>query len=137
MDFAEVQTEESKQYLFIAIDRTSKLAFVELHPQAPQAVAMKFLRRVLPQIPYKMHTLLTDNGIPFRNLPQHPHVGRHLIGQLCGEWGFEQRFTKPAHPLTNGQVERRNRPVKEATIRRFYFETTDQLNTHVQNFLRA
>ncbi|MGI4735166.1 MAG: IS481 family transposase [Janthinobacterium lividum] len=137
LDFAEVQTEEGKQYLFIAIDRTSKLAFAELHPQATQAIAGGFLRRVLPQIPYKVHKLLTDNGIQFRNLPHHTQVGRHPIGQLCDEWGIEQRFTKPAHPWTNGQVERMNRTVKEATIKRFHYETTDQLNAHLQSFLQV
>ena len=137
VDFAEVQTEEGKQCLFIAIDRTSKLAFAELHPQATQAIAVEFLRRVLPQIPYKVHKLLTDNGIQFRNLPHHPRVGRHPVAQLCEEWGIEQRFTKPAHPWTNGQVERMNRTVKEATIKRFHYETTDQLNTHLQTFLQA
>ncbi len=137
LDFAEVQTEEGKQYLFIAIDRTSKLAFAALHPHATQAVAVEFLRGVLAQIPYKVAKLLTDNGIQFRNLPHHPNVGRHPIGQLCDEWGIEQRFTKPAHPWTNGHVERMNRTVKEATIKRFHYETTDQLNTHLQPFLRA
>ena len=137
LDFAEVQTEEGKQYLFILIDRTSKLTFAELHPHATQAVAVAFLRRVLPQIPYKVHKLLTDNGVQFRNLPQYSHLGRHPVGQLCDEWGIEQRFTKPAHPWTNGQVERMNRTVKEATIKRFHYETTDQLNAHLQKFLRA
>ena len=63
LDFAEVQTAEGKRYLFVAIDRTSKLAFAELHPQATQAIAVDFLRRVLEQITYKVHKLLTDNGI--------------------------------------------------------------------------
>ena len=102
VDFAEVRTEEGKQYFFIAIDRTSKLAFAELHSQATQVVAVEFLRRVLrrvlPQLPYKVYKLLSDNGIQFRNLPHHLHVGRHPVGQLCDEWGIEQRFTKPAHP---------------------------------------
>jgi len=137
LDFAEVQTEEGKQYLFVAIDRTSKLAFAELHPQATQAVAVDFLQRVLAQIPYKVHKLLTDNGVQFRNLPHHTRVGRHPVGQLCDEWGIEQRFTKPAHPWTNGQVERMNRTLKEATIKRFHYETTDQLNTHLKSFLQA
>ncbi|WP_035562831.1 IS481 family transposase [Hymenobacter sp. IS2118] len=137
VDFAEVQTEEGKQYLFVAIDRTSKLAFAELQPQATQAIATDFLRRVLPQIPYKVHKLLTDNGIQFRNLPHYTQVGRHPFGQLCDEWGIEQRFTKPAHPWTNGQVERLNRTVKEATIKRFHYETTAQLDSHLQTFLVA
>jgi transposase-like protein len=137
LDFAEVQTEEGKRYLFVAIDRTSKLAFAELHPQATQLIAVNFLRRVLKQVPYKVHKLLTDNGVQFRNLPHHLHAGRHPVGQLCDEWGIEQRFTKPAHPWTNGQVERMNRTLKEATIKRFPYETTDQLNTHLQTFLLA
>ena len=137
VDFAEVQTEEGKQYLFVAIDRTSKLAFAELQPQATQAIATDFLRRVLPQIPYKVHKLLTDNGIQFRNLPHHTKVGRHPFGQLCDEWGIAQRFTKPAHPWTNGQVERMNRTVKEATIKQFHYETSAQLDSHLQAFLLA
>ena len=135
-DFAEVPTEEGKQHLFSALDRTSKRAFAELHPQATQAIAVEFLRRVLPQIPYKVHKLFSDNGIQFRNLPHHVHVGRHPVGQLRDEWSIEQRFTKPAHLWTNGQVERMNRTVKEATIKRFHYETTDQLNTHLQTFLQ-
>lgn len=31
IDTAEVRTEEGKLYLFVAIDRTSKLAYAELH----------------------------------------------------------------------------------------------------------
>jgi transposase-like protein len=137
LDFAEVRTEEGKHYLFVAMDRTSKLAFAELHPQATQASAVDFLRRVLERIPYKIHKLLTDNGIQFRHLPHHRQAGRHPLGQLCDEWGIEQRFTKPAHPWTNGQVERMNRTLKEATIKRFHYETTAQLNIHLQTFLQA
>ena len=137
LDFAEVRTEEGKLYLFVAIDRTSKLAFAELHPQATQAIAVDFLRRVLERIPYRVHKLLTDNGVPFRNLPHHLKAGRHPVEQLCAEWGIEQRFTKPAHPWTNGQVERMNRTLKEATSKRFHYETTAQLNTHLQAFLQA
>ena len=75
--------------------------------------------------------------IQFRNLPHHLQAGRHPVGQLCDAWGIERRFTKPAHPWTNGQVERMNRTLKEATIKRFHYETTDQPNTHLQAFLLA
>ena len=136
-DFAEVQTAEGKRYLFVAIDRTSKLAFAELHPQTTQAIAVDFLRRVLKPLPYKVHKLLEDNSVQFRNLPHYLHADRHPVGQLCDAWGIEQRFTKPTHPWTNGQVERMNRTLKEAAIKRFHYETTDPLNTHLQAFLRA
>ena len=44
IDIAEVRTEEGKLYLFVAIDRTSKFAFVELHEKATTRVAADFLR---------------------------------------------------------------------------------------------
>ena len=44
IDIAEVQTAEGKLYLFVAIDRTSKFAFVELHEKATRRVAGDFLR---------------------------------------------------------------------------------------------
>ena len=39
---AEVQTAEGQLYLFVAIDRTSKLAYVELHQKAGKIAAAKF-----------------------------------------------------------------------------------------------
>ena len=38
----------------------------------------------------------------------------------CRENGTEHRFTKINHPWTNGQVERMNRTIKEATVQRYH-----------------
>jgi len=65
IDIAEVQTAEGKLRLFVAIDRTSKFAYVELHQQTGKMVAAEFLRRLIETVPYKIHTILTDNGIQF------------------------------------------------------------------------
>ena len=43
--------------VFVAIDRTSKVAFAELHPRAKRVVAAEFLQRVLEKLPYKAHTV--------------------------------------------------------------------------------
>lgn len=56
VEFAEVRTEEGRQYLFIAINRTSMLAFAELHPRATRMVSADFLRRVQEKLPYKDHS---------------------------------------------------------------------------------
>ena len=65
IDIAEVRTEQGKLYLLVAIDRTSKFAFTELHEKATTRVAGDFLRALIKAVPYKIHTVLTDNGIHF------------------------------------------------------------------------
>src|SRR6476620_5092438 len=63
IDIAEVRTEEGKLYLFVAIDRTSKFAYAELHEKYGKMEAAQFLRNLIATVPYKIHRILTDNGI--------------------------------------------------------------------------
>jgi hypothetical protein len=63
IDIAEVRTEQGKLYLFAAIDRTSKFAFVELHEKAITRASGDFLRHLIAAVPYEIHTVLTDNPV--------------------------------------------------------------------------
>src|SRR6202049_4326773 len=142
IDIAEVRTEEGKLYLFVAIDRTSKFAFVELHEKADRPTAVRFLEALIAAVPYRLHTVLTDNGIQFADLPRNrdgwtARYRVHRFDQICRANGIEHRLTKPNHPWTNGQVERMNRTLKEATVKRYYYETHDQLRGHLADFLTA
>jgi hypothetical protein len=65
IDIAEVHTEEGLLYLFMAIDRTSKFAFAQLHEKATRRVAGNFLRALIAAVPQKVHTVLTGNGTHF------------------------------------------------------------------------
>ena len=65
IDLAEVRTKQGKLYMFVAIDRTSKFAFVELHENSKTATSRDFLLRLMEAVPYRIHTVLTDNGIQF------------------------------------------------------------------------
>jgi transposase InsO family protein len=56
---------------------------------------------------------------------------------ICEANGIEHRLTKPHHPWTNGQVERMNRTIKEATVKRFHYESHNQLRTHLADFMAA
>ena len=112
IDIAEVQTVEGKLYLFVAIDQTSKFAFAELYTKAGKMNAAQFLRNLIAAVPYAIHTIPTDNGI-------------------------EHRLTKVKHPWTNGQVERMNRTIKEATVKRFHYDDHDQLKKHLADFIDA
>ena len=37
----------------------------------------------------------------------------------------------------NGQVERMNRTLKDATVKRYYYETHDELRTHLDHFVQG
>ena len=100
-------------------------------------VAADFLRQVLEKLPYKAHTVLTDNGVQFTLQPHQWFPGGHIFARICRAFGVEHRLTKPAHPWTNGLVERMHRTIKEATVQRFHHQTTDELNGHLHAFLLA
>lgn len=137
IDIAEVRTDEGKIRLFVAIDRTSKFAYVELHERAGKMVAAQFLRNHIAAVPYNIHTILTDNGSQFTNRKQDRLAFAHIFGRVCRENGIDQRLTKVNHPWTNGQVERLNRTIKEAMIKRYHYDTHSQLETHITDFIAA
>jgi transposase InsO family protein len=151
IDIAEVRTEEGKLHLFVAIDRTSKFAFAELHAKATRRVAADFLRRLIAAVPYRIHTVLTDNGTHFTDprsrgsavpeiraaLETGEIFRAHSFELACAQADLEHRLTRPNHPWTNGQVERMNRTLKDATVRRYHYGTHDQLRAHLRDFLNA
>ena len=137
IDIAEVRTSQGKLRLFVGIDRTSKFVYVELHERAGKMVAARFLRNFIARLPYRIHTILTDNGVQFTNRKQDTTAFEHIFDRVCRESGIEHRLTKIAHPWTNGQVERMNRTLKEATVKRYHYDTHDQLKTHLSDFVDA
>jgi transposase InsO family protein len=151
IDMAEVRTAEGKLYMFVAIDRASKFAFVELHDKATRRNASDFLRRLIKAVPYKVHTVLTDNGVQFTTpgnvasaakdireaLDRGELVWAHGFELACAQNDIHHRLTKPNHPWTNGQVERMNRTLKEATVRRYFYDNHDQLRAHLAAFVDA
>ena len=142
IDIAEVRSGEGKLYLFVAIDRTSKFAFCQLAETATRVTASAFLVALIAAVPYKIHTVLTDNGIQFRFPPRYAkgptaRYITHMFDMRCREHGIEHRFTKINHPWTNGQVERMNRTIKEATISRYHYDDHKQLRQHLDTFIAA
>jgi transposase InsO family protein len=142
VDIAEVRTEEGKLYLFVAIDRTSKFAFVQLVNKANTVTAREFLDALVAAVPYKIEIILTDNGIQFADLPKNrsgPTASwrGHPFDRACQRHGIEHRLTEPNHPWTNGQVERMNRTIKQATVQRYHYDSHDQLRRHLDDFICA
>ena len=137
IDIAEMQTAEGKLYLFVAIDRTSKFAFVRLVQKAGKMAAAQFLRDLIAAVPYRIHTVLTDNGVQFANRSVDTNAFEHIFRRVCREHDIDHRLTKVKHPWTNGQVERMNRTIKEATVKRFHYEHHDHLRTRLTDFIAA
>lgn len=150
IDIAEVQTAEGKLRLFVAIDRTSKFAFVELHHESGKMIAARVLRNLIAAVPYDIHTVPTDNpvlsdcrrqavegGIQFTNQARHKYAFHHIFDRVCDEHGIDHCHTKVKHPWTNGQVERMNRTIKEATVKRYHHDSHAQLTAHLHAFIEA
>ncbi len=61
----------------------------------------------------------------------------HMFDMRCRENGIEHRLTKIKHPWTNGQVERMNRTIKDATVKRYHYDSHRQLKAHLTDFIDA
>lgn len=139
IDIAELRHESGKAYLFVAVDRTSKLVFARIYRKATKLVAAGFLKALANAVPYRIHTVLTDNGVQFVQHDRKAESGfiPHVFGAVCAEKGIEHRLTRPYHPWTNGQAERMVRTIKDATVRAFHYATIDDLRRHVRDWLLA
>ena len=152
VDIVQVNTEEGRLYIYVAVARTSKFAYVELHYKAAREIAVQFMENLIKKVPFTIHTVLTDNGSQFAN-PRNPKLYTETISSndqkankpiKCNAFdairekhNIEHRLTLPYHPWTNGQVERMNITIKEATVKKYYYKSHDRLKEHLQTFIDA
>jgi len=88
------------EYLHIAIDDHSRIAFAQILPTFTAADAVAFLFAALDYyatLGIPIRRLLTDNGHCYRS-----HAFRAVVLQL----GLRHHFTRPYTPRTNGKAER-------------------------------
>jgi len=137
IDIAELHYAGGKAYLFVAVDRTSKLVFARIYRKATKLVASSFLEALVGAVPYQVHTVLTENGVQVVHRNATEGIVSHVFGRACAERGIEHRLTKPYHPWTNGQAERMVRTIKEATVRSFHYASLTELRRHVRDWLLA
>jgi transposase InsO family protein len=70
-------------------------------------------------------------------MAHHTSAFEHIFDRVCDENDIEHRLTKIKHPWTNGQVERMNRTIKEATVKRYHYDSHVQFKAHLQDFVDA
>lgn len=105
IDIAEVHTAEGKLYLYVAIDRTSKFAFVQLVRKTGRTSASTFLEALIKAVPYKIHTILTDNGIQFTFPPRYAdgptaRYMTHMFDMRCRDAGTKHLDRGDLDPQT-------------------------------------
>jgi transposase InsO family protein len=118
-----------------------QLTRVGLARQNPD-IRIAFLETLIRAVPYKIHTVLTDNGIQLTFPPRYADgptatYMTHMFDMRCHENDIEHRLTKVKHPWTNGQVERMNHTIKEATVKRYHYDNHHQLEAHLADVIAA
>lgn len=131
--------EESRKYLFAAVDRATRWVHLEVRASKTAEEARSFLRNLIEKAPFFISKILTDNGKEFtdRFCPtgEREPTGQHVFDQECAEHGIEHRLIKPRKPQTNGMVERFNGRIKEV-VQQTRFESARQLEETLIRYLQ-
>ena len=105
-------------YVHVAIDDASRLAYVEILPDERQDSATAFLERAVAW--YARHgipiqRLLTDNGNCYRS---------KLFAATRRRFGIRHSFTRPYRPRTNGKAERLIQTLLREWAYRFVYQSS-------------
>jgi len=140
-------------YAFVAIERATRFAHVEIvHDRSAETIA-GCLKRFLKAFGHPVHTVLTDNGSEFtdrfgdaRWRKRSRGTGRHPFDRVCRDHGVVHRLTRTFRPQTNGMAERFNRRLAEALRQhpastrnqgKNRFDTHTQRNAFIQRVVHA
>jgi transposase-like protein len=130
--------EKKKYYCFLAIDRATRMVFLELYPHRRKQEAADFLVKCLNFFPYRVHHVLTDNGREFTMKGKQSFgrtsVNGTLFELVCELAEIKYRKTKVKHPWTNGMAERMVRTTKEHTTYLKRYQTMNDAITDIKRF---
>ena len=109
-----------KYYLYVAIDRATRLMYFKVYTNKTASNADEFLAQCQSYFPFYISHVLTDNGAEFTDRftsRKNKASGNHTFDIACIEGHIDHRLTAPFTPKTNGMVERVNGTIKDATIK--------------------
>ena len=117
-------------YLFVAVDDHSRLAFVGVYPDETKRSAADFLDRALHamcRMGTPVRRVLTDNGKCFASDMARAAYDRH---------DAQHRTTRPYRPRTNGKAERFIQTLLREWAYAATYDNADQRNSHLLPWLR-
>ena len=141
--------DNQKYYLFVAIDRATRLLYYKVYENKTANNAVLFLKECKEYFPFYITHILTDNGLEFTDKYSRGKgivSGNHKFDKECSkpqikesqnnqEQLIEHRLTAPNTPQTNGMVERVNGTIKNATIKADEYENIDDVKKDLNKFL--
>ena len=127
-----------KYYLFVAIDRATRLMYFKVYKNKTASNAVDFLAQCKSYFPFYISHVLTDNGAEFTDRftnRKNKASGNHEFDTACIEGHIDHRLTAPLTPKTNGMVERVNGTIKDATIKVLTYKNETELKADLDKFL--
>ena len=127
-------------YLFVAIDRATRLMYYATYEQKTALNTENFMEQCLAFFPFPITHVLTDNGLEFTNRLLVSKKGESCtkpskLDEICQENNIDHRLTKPRTPQTNGMVERVNGTIKNSTILEKTYQNKDEMTNDLNKFL--
>ena len=113
------------EFVHIAIDDHSRIAFSAIYPDETRASVLHFLDQALAyyaRLGIHFRAVLTDNGVSYRS---------YAFANRCRELGLKHRRTRPYTPRTNGKAER----FIQTALREWAYARTYQNSAHREQHL--
>ena len=128
--------ENKRRYLFVAIDRATRMVCVQLRESKTAKDAREFLKFVTERFPFEIKKVLTDNGKEFTNkvFGYNATNKTHEFDDLCLSLGIEHRLTKVRRPQTNGMVERFNGRIADI-LRTHHFQSGKEFEHTIMRYV--
>lgn len=130
--------ENSRRYLFVAIDRATGWVFISVFKAKAAAIARRFLRDLERACPLRIRTILTDNGKEFTDrlfgLRKRAATSEHGFDILCVALDIDHRLTPPKSPQTNGMVERFDGRIEEV-LQSHHFRSGEELEITLHRYV--
>jgi transposase InsO family protein len=117
------------EYVHVAIDDYSRLAYAEVLADEKATTAIGFLRRALAffaRYGIKVEELLTDNGPAYRSA---------IHALACRTLGIRHLRTRPRRPQTNGKAERFIRTMTNGWANGAIYRTTTERTAALDGWL--
>jgi len=113
-------------YQYTATDCFTRMRVIRIYDELSSQNTVRFLQEVIQKLPFKVSTVRTDNGVEFT---YGPFKVNHPLTRACARLNIRHWLNKPAHPESNGRVERSHRTDDEE-----FYNLNPVKNPHVWKY---